>query len=113
MEEIGFKCGDLFIHFTKYGGVNKGVINSLGHTTCYDTTNGCSYVKFHLITTKGVLLQLDGSDGQIFKITEELSVERCQELEKLFSKMGHRKGQIHVRIEEKIKNGDLKFPDAN
>lgn len=113
MVEINFKSGDKYIHFTKYGGVNKGVVDSIGYSTCFDTANGCSYIKLHLRTTKGVVLQLDGSDGEIFKISEELSTERCQELDKLFSKLGQRKGQIQADLEEKIKNGDLKFPDAN
>jgi hypothetical protein len=63
-----FKSGDKYIHFTKYGGVNKGEVKSYGETRVIDTKNCVEYLKPHIVTTKNIVLELDGSDGTIFKV---------------------------------------------
>ena len=63
-----FKKGDKFIQFTKHGGVNKGEVQELHYTTVWDTKNLCRYQSISIFTTNGVRLDLDGSDGRIYKI---------------------------------------------
>jgi hypothetical protein len=63
-----FKSGDNYIHFTKNGSVNKGEVKSCGETRVIDTINCVEYLKPHIVTTKNIVLQLDGSDGTIFKV---------------------------------------------
>ena len=75
-----FKEGDKYIHFTKYGSVNKGEVRSCGSTTSIDTQNLCSYKKLHIITTKGIMLELDGSDGKIYKIDHEYTPEQAENI---------------------------------
>lgn len=78
-----FKQGDKYIHFTKYGSVNKGEVKSCGYTTSIDTQNHCSYDKLTITNTKGITLELDGSDGKIYKIEEEYTPEQAEGINNL------------------------------
>ena len=82
-----FKEGDMYIHFTKYGGVNKGEVKSYVETHVMDTKNCVQYLKPHIITTKNILLELDGSDGKIFKVEKEYTIEEAKRLSMTFEKM--------------------------
>ena len=74
------KEGDKYIHFTKYGSVNKGEVRSCGSTKSIDTHNLCSYEKHYIINTKGIILELDGSDGKIYKIDHEYTSEQAENI---------------------------------
>jgi hypothetical protein len=63
-----FKSGDKYIHFTKNGSINKGEVKSYCETCVIDTINCVEYLKPYIVTTKNIVLQLDGSDGTIFKV---------------------------------------------
>jgi len=63
-----FKSGDKYIHFAKWDSVNKGEVKSYGETRVIDTKNCVEYLRPHIVTTKNIVLELDGSDGTIFKI---------------------------------------------
>jgi len=76
-----FKQGDKYIHFTKYGSINKGEVKSCGSATSIDTFNLVTYKKQHIISTKGIMLNLDGSDGRIYKIEEELTPAVAQHMQ--------------------------------
>ena len=106
-----FKKGDKFIHFTKYGGVNKGEVESVGSLSIIDTTNNVVYKRAFINTTNNVRLNLDGSDGKIYKIDRELSSEDSKSMINLAAKMGQRKAQTQFDIQEKIKSGRFKLPD--
>jgi hypothetical protein len=82
-----FKEGDMYIHFTKYGGVNKGEVKSYVETHVMDTKNCVEYLKPHIITTKGILLELDGSDGMIYKVNKEYTIEEAKKLSMTIEKM--------------------------
>lgn len=69
------KEGDKYIHFTKYGNINKGEVRLCGSIKSIDTHNLCSYEKHYIINTKGIILELDGSDGKIYKIDGEFTVD--------------------------------------
>jgi hypothetical protein len=88
-----FKKGDKYIHFTKYGGVNKGVVEDIREINVWNTDNLCVYVKYSILTTKGVLLDLDGGDGKIYKINSEMTPKRAKELGNAFKKMHAKKSR--------------------
>lgn len=102
--------GGMYVHYTKYGGVNTGTVKTIGYSQCYDTENKLTYFKHHLVNEKGIRLELDGSDGQIFPIASFLSDEQCEDFKKLAEHLGNRKAEIHCDIEEKINSGLFKFP---
>ena len=104
-----FTKGDNFLHFTKYGGVNKGEVASLESISNIDTVNNVVYKKYFIRTTNGVCLNLDGSDGKVYLISRELSNEEVGNIKSTFAKMSNSKLQAQFNIEEKIKTGKLKF----
>lgn len=98
-----FEKGDKYIHFTNYGGVNKGEVEDILDINVIDTSNMCSYYKYSILTTKGVQLKLDGSDGKIYKINSEMTKERAKELSILFNTMAEKK---HRTTNKKIHSLD-------
>ena len=101
-----FKKGDKFIQFTKHGGVNKGEVQELHYTTVWDTKNLCRYQSISIFTTNGVRLDLDGSDGRIYKIDSELEETQAKSLEQNFKKLKDKKHRasnkkVHVKDEDK------------
>jgi hypothetical protein len=99
-----FKEGDIYIHFTKYGGVNKGEVKSYGETHVMDTKNCVRYLKPHIITTKNILLELDGSDGTIFKVEKEYTIEESKSLSTTLQKMVEYKNK---KVQEHIEGVEL------
>ena len=86
-----FTKGDKYIHFTKYGGVNKGEVDYYGYTTHIDTVNKVSYITYRITNTVGITLQLDGSDGEIYKIEKEYTDEQCVNIKKNLTAMAIKK----------------------
>ncbi len=86
-----FKKGDKFIQFTKRGGINKGEVEDIHSTTVWDTTNLCRYMSYAILTTNGVRLNLDGTDGRIYKIESEMDEERAKKLGKVSRMINDRK----------------------
>ena len=99
-----FKVGDRYIHFTKYGGVNKGEVKSYGETHIIDTKNCVEYLKTHIITTTNILLELDGSDGKIFKVEKEYTIEESKSLSTTLQKMVEYKNK---KVQEHIEGVEL------
>jgi hypothetical protein len=97
-----FKKGDKYIHFTKYGSVNKGEVQSCGGTTVMDTKNLVEYYSPTITTTKGIILHLDGSDGKIFKIENEYTIEEAQNLDNLLTMIQQRKSNIVEEIRDGV-----------
>ena len=75
-----FVKGDKYIHFTKYGGVNKGEVESCGETIKWDTENMVAYHIPYMKTTVGHIIQLDGSDGRAYKIKGDITEEMLRRL---------------------------------
>ena len=101
-----FKKGDKFIHFTKHGGVNKGEVSDFHLTTVWDTANLCTYQSVSIFTTNGVRLDLDGTDGRIYKIDSELEESQAKKLKENFKKLSNKKHRpsnkkVHFRDEDK------------
>jgi hypothetical protein len=97
-----FKKGDKYIHFTKYGSVNKGEVESCGGTTVMDTKNLVEYRVPTITTTKGILLHLDGSDGKIFKIEQEYTIEEAENLDNLLVMIHQRKSKMSEDIRDGV-----------
>lgn len=101
------KKGDKYIHFTKYGGVNKGEVQDIHEINVLDTSNNCTYKKITILTSKGFSLSLDGSDGKIYKIESEISEDRAKQLSNTFKRMTNHKhrpkdiSKIHLVDENK------------
>lgn len=75
-----FKQGDKYIHFTKYGGVNKGEVQRYGQMMNHDYENEVIYVSTYIISTMGHVISLDGSDGRVYKINETMDPEMLKKL---------------------------------
>jgi hypothetical protein len=63
-----FKVGDEYIHFTKYGGVNKGIVRRIIPTTVFNLQHGCKYEKYDIVNDLGIMINIDGTDGLVYKI---------------------------------------------
>jgi len=81
-----FKEGDSYIRFTKYGSVIIGTVKNVGETYVLDTEHKVRYIKKYIITNSGIPINLDGSDGQVYRVTEDLSEERVEAL-KAFARL--------------------------
>jgi hypothetical protein len=97
-----FKEGDKYIHFSKYGSINKGEVQSCGSTTVIDAFRCVTYKQYHIISTKGILLNLDGSDGRVYKIEDEFTEEEGKNFINLMTKAKEIKSK---RIEELHRDG--------
>jgi len=75
-----FKENDGYIHFTKYGGVNKGVVRRVGETIKWDTDNMVAYHIPYIETTVGHIIHLNGEDGRVFKIKKDITEEMLRKL---------------------------------
>ena len=84
-----FKIGDRYIHFTKYGSVNFGTVKHVHEVNVIDTNNSVVYVSVSIITDKNSCLELDGSDGRIYRIIKDLSEDEIKTLRMIGHKRGH------------------------
>jgi hypothetical protein len=94
-----FKEGDKYIHFTKYGGVNKGEVQRYGQTMNHDYENEVVYVSTYIISTMGHVISLDGSDGRVYKVNEDMDPEMLKKLKSstgVLEELKNRKQQSKV-----------------
>ena len=77
-----FNEGDMYIQFTKYGGINRGVVSEVFNTICVDSKNGISYEVPHIKNENGIVLNLS-EDGLIYRITHEYSEKECENMKKI------------------------------
>lgn len=68
-----FNKGDKYIHFTKQGGVNIGEVLWYSEVFVHDHEREIVYKEPYIKTTKGFCLNLDGSDGKVYKISDEFN----------------------------------------
>ena len=105
-----FKQGDKYIHFTKYGGVNKGEVEWYGSTMNYDYENEVVYVSYYIKSTVGHVISIDGSDGRVYKINEEMDPEMLKKLKSstsVFEELKNRKQQ-RPKVDQPVKPLDEK-----
>jgi len=75
-----FKEGDKYIHFTRFGSINKGTIKHIGYVGTIDTTNSVCYNRPYMVNEKNIHYELDGTDGKFYKITTEYSEAECKQM---------------------------------
>ncbi len=103
-----FNQGDKYIHFTKYGGVNKGEVKRFGNQINWDTDNMVAYFLPYIETTKGFMIYLNGEDGQVFKIKEDITEDLIRKLKsssEIFKVLQERKENIKKASIENAKKG--------
>lgn len=64
-----FEVGDKYIHFTKYGGRNKGTVSNLHEKTHVDLISKCEYKVFGIVNQFGYVLWI--GEEEIYKITKD------------------------------------------
>jgi hypothetical protein len=106
-----FEPGDKYIHFTKYGGVNKGEVKRYGNQISWDTDNMVAYFLPYIETTKGFIIHLTGEDGQAFKIKDDITEETLRKLKsssEVFKVLKERKESIRNASIENAKKEQKK-----
>lgn len=83
-----FKTGDRYIHFTKYGSINFGTVKHVHEVNIVDAENKVVYVSVSIITDKNNCLELDGSDGRIYRIIKDLNEDEIRTLKMIGQKHG-------------------------
>jgi hypothetical protein len=87
-----FEPGDKFIRFSKYGGTRMGVVKFYGER--YSVEMNPDYkvrmVMPYIITENGIPLNLDGTDGQIYKVDHEYSEEEYIKCKEFFKPFGNK-----------------------
>lgn len=78
-----FKPGDRYVHFTKYGGINFGEVKWFSYITRIDGRLGIHYKVPYISTLKNFHLSLDGSDGNVYKISHDMTPEELERWTKL------------------------------
>ena len=99
---MNFKEGDKYIHFTKYGGVNRGIVKKVSSITVSSIPQRCTYIVPTITTDSGVTLLLNGTDGDFYKIGSELSDEQITKMENFYSEMRKRKEDTFLMIRKKL-----------
>ena len=97
--------GDKYIHFTKYGGTNIGVVEEY-QDHVYTHHEGVTYISPSILTTKGVRLKLDGSDGRIYKVVEGFYENKKHQHQEIFRKLQNKR-------DRKYPNQKIHFLDEN
>ena len=115
-----FKENDGYIHFTKYGGVNKGVVRRVGETIKWDTDNMVAYHIPYIETTVGHIIHLDGTDGCAFKIKGDITEEMLRKLkssstvlEELKNRKEEHKKKTFAIFEQKAEEAREKLKNSN
>jgi hypothetical protein len=110
-----FKQGDKYIHFTKYGGVNKGEVEWYGPTMNYDYENEVVYVSYYIKSTVGHIISIDGSDGRVYKINETMDPEMLKKLKSSVGVLDVLKNRKETKVErtkEMIKDDKFRNEDG-
>lgn len=72
-----FKEGDKYIRFSTYGGITKGIVKSVTDVHVIDTVNKVTYVQQRIVNENGHVIETDGTDGSIYKVTREFTDEEA------------------------------------
>jgi hypothetical protein len=111
-----FKSGDKYIHFTKRGSVNRGVVQRIDEVHVTDTDNCCVYYRYYMVNEKNISYSLDGDDGRFYKIDKEYTKEESEKLANAFKHLADLKSRRRAEIINqgpKLKNIDKTLKDAN
>jgi hypothetical protein len=69
---IQFKVGDKYIRISPYGGITTGIITRISYITYHQTVGNenYSYKSWYIINDTGIILEINGDDGEIYKLEE-------------------------------------------
>lgn len=67
-----FKVGDRYVQFIN-GEINMGLVKQIQEVVICDKPNMISYVAVSITNENDVVLELDGTDGRIYRIIKDLS----------------------------------------
>jgi hypothetical protein len=97
------QAGDKYIHFTKYGGVNFGVVKEIWNVYVLSTDKGCMYLKPQLRNEKGVNYDVN-EDGKFFKIEKEYTPEEIEAIRENMKRLaGMKKHDRSVEVLKDVK----------
>lgn len=109
-----FQEGDKYIHFTKRGSINKGTIKTIGTVRVIDTNNKVSYDKMYMVNEKDIHYQLDGTDGQFYKVSQEYSEDEAMNIAEALLKIAELKNARREKVLSKFKKTKKKsLKDSN
>lgn len=91
-----FNKGDMYVRFSPYGGITIDEIRSINTVTVTDAAHGFVYKKFSIVNTKGIVIELDGSNGKIYKLENILSKEDCEKIIENMKKISFYKSNIRA-----------------
>jgi hypothetical protein len=94
------QAGDKYIHFTKYGGVNFGVVEEIWYVHLLDVDNGCMYLKPQLRNESGSNYDMN-EDGKFFKIEKEYTPQEVEAIRERTKRLAGMKQ--HDRVVEMLK----------
>ena len=104
------QAGDKYIHFTKYGGVNFGVVKSIWYVHLLDVDNGCMYLKPQLRNESGSNYDMT-EDGKFFKIEKEYTPEEVEAIREKTKRLAGMKK--HDRVVEMLKETKLPHEESD
>ena len=104
------QAGDKYIHFTKYGGVNFGVVKEIWNVHILSTDNGCMYLKPQLRNESGLNYDMN-EDGKFFKIEKEYTPEEVEAIREKTKRLASMKK--HERVAEILKGVKLPKKEEN
>ena len=97
--------GSKYIHFTKYGGVNKGEVEWYGTQINWDTENMIAYHIPYIKSTKGIVIHMNGEDGRLYKIKGDITEEMLNRLKKsstIFEELKNRKERAKKESQKQV-----------
>lgn len=74
-----FNEGDSYIRYSVEG-ISKGIVRTVRYSHIIDILNRVTYIKEQIISENGETLDLDGTNGNIYKVTSTISEERARDL---------------------------------
>lgn len=95
------QAGDKYIHFTKYGGVNFGIVKEIWYVHFLSVDNGCMYLKPQLRNESGSNYDMN-EDGKFFKIEKEYTPEEVEAIRENMKRLEGMKK--HERVAEMLKD---------
>lgn len=104
------QAGDKYIHFTKYGGVNFGIVDEIWYVHLLDVDNGCMYLKPQLRNQSGSNYDMT-EDGKFFKIEKEYTPEEVEAIREKTKRLASMKK--HERVAEILKGVKLPHEKAD
>lgn len=97
------KKGDKYIHFTRFGGINTGEVDEYFEVENIDTELQMCYYVPHIRSIKGIVLELDGKDGKVYRLND---TKDAQFWLNLFNKINESQGmKKHAEAENMFKTG--------